>query len=555
MKKLFFSMTMVMLLFAACEDTLEDKTPNPPTVSLAYENGLYEVKVGKTITIAPKIEGAINPYCVWKMDGKIVSQDSIFEFSSKTVSSNPFTFEVYADNGDVVAPGIIEVLELAPPKITLTTDAEGYIQAYQGQDLEITPKVMHGDTATYLWTLLGEEVSTEATYLFGQEDLGDYPLTLLVKNEDGEDYISAIVKVNPAPVLAVIFPQDEISAAVGNKLVLAPSLAYATENTSYVWEVDGVDSSTASAMLAYTPESIGEHVIKLTATEGEMTATATITIQGVSATNYFRAATESSSNLCNTVFEFLPGPGQYVNEGYTCATQEQANAYALGRLKAGAYISLGAFGGYLTVGFDHSIENTSGADLAIKGNAFTNSSEPAVVWVMQDENGNGLPDETWYELKGSETGKSTTKQNFFISYLKPTGSRQNVTWIDAEGKTGTVDINAFHSQDSFFPNWITSASYTLYGTCLPSQVEDQSGNGTYYVNPDFDWGYADNVGSDYISTETQLELDNAIYPDGTSKALTHVDFVKIQVAINSKAGWLGELSTEVLAVRDMSMSK
>lgn len=218
-------------------------------------------------------------------------------------------------------------------------------------------------------------------------------------------------------------------------------------------------------------------------------------------------------------------------------------------------MSLGEFGGYITVGFDHSIENTAGADIAIKGNAFENWSEPAVVWVMQDENGNGLPDETWYELRGSETGKETTEQNFYVTYMKPTGSRQDVAWIDANGNTGTVDINGYHSQDSFYPNWVDAASYTLYGTYLPSQMEDQSGNGTYYVNPEFEWGYVDNMGSDYIGAETQLDIDNAMYPDGTSIQLEHVDFVKIQVAQNGKGGWLGEISTEVSGVRDMNMNE
>ena len=43
---------------------------------------------------------------------------------------------------------------------------------------------------------------------------------------------------------------------------------------------------------------------------------------------------------------------------------------------------------------------------AIQGNAFDSSNEPGIVWVMQDVNGNGLPDDEWYELRGSETGET-----------------------------------------------------------------------------------------------------------------------------------------------------
>lgn len=75
-------------------------------------------------------------------------------------------------------------------------------------------------------------------------------------------------------------------------------------------------------------------------------------------------------------------------------------------------MSLGAFGGYLVVGFDHSIENDGGYNIGVSGNSFDGSSEPGIVWVMQDENGDGLPNDTWYELKGSEYGKPETTQDY-----------------------------------------------------------------------------------------------------------------------------------------------
>ena len=71
-------------------------------------------------------------------------------------------------------------------------------------------------------------------------------------------------------------------------------------------------------------------------------------------------------------------------------------------------VSLGGWGGYITFGFDHPVENKDGYDLQILGNAFYmsgsteyGSSEPGIVLVSRDENGNGLPDDKWFELKGS----------------------------------------------------------------------------------------------------------------------------------------------------------
>ena len=73
-------------------------------------------------------------------------------------------------------------------------------------------------------------------------------------------------------------------------------------------------------------------------------------------------------------------------------------------------MSLGGFGGYVVVGFDQPVvndpRNPYGVDFTISGNAFEAAakgywSEPGAVMVMRDDNGNGLPDDTWYELAGS----------------------------------------------------------------------------------------------------------------------------------------------------------
>ena len=107
-----------------------------------------------------------------------------------------------------------------------------------------------------------------------------------------------------------------------------------------------------------------------------------------------------NSIYSNKVYEFVPAPGQFVNETNTAgfngeSTHEAACAYAQKRLDNEQYVSLGGWGGYIVVGFDHSIENKGGYDFSIKGNAFDSSNEPGIVWVMQDVNGDGLPNDEW----------------------------------------------------------------------------------------------------------------------------------------------------------------
>ena len=91
---------------------------------------------------------------------------------------------------------------------------------------------------------------------------------------------------------------------------------------------------------------------------------------------------------------------------------------------------MGGFGGYIVLGFPQSIPNVTGEyDFKIKGNAYYNSkigtgalggsAEPGIVFVSKDVNGNGKPDDEWYELKGSEYRQDTETRGYEITYHRP----------------------------------------------------------------------------------------------------------------------------------------
>lgn len=551
-KALSCILALASLAMASCQkdDAGGDAAPK---ISFANEEGIYQVKINRSITIEPIVTGAADPFYVWKLDGRVVGRGATYEFSSKTPGSYYMIFQVSAANGIVEKELRVDVLPLAPPTVVLPVTGD-CIESITGRETLITPTVENGGEATYQWLVEDEEVSTEPTYTFKKEQLGDYNISLIVTNEDGTGRADAIVRVKEVPEILVFFEGETLYAPTGRSVVVAPYLSYATASTTFEWKVDGVVQAGKNApIFSFTPSKACS--VTLSATEDGKTSTKSIAVKPVAAEGtYRRAATGSSSRAWNKVFEFLAAPGQFVNEGYDASTMAQANACAEQQLRGGAYVSLGAYGGYIVVGFDHSIANTAGADLAIKGNAFAGSSEPGIVWVMQDENGDGLPNDTWYELAGSETGKPETRQRYAVTYFKPTGARQNVRWTDNHGNSGTVDLNSYHNQSSYYPAWVNATSYTLRGTNLNSRTYDQSGNGTFWVNSEFDWGYADNFGKDYIDGETHLELDNAVYPDGTPVKLQYIDFVKVQGALQIMAGWLGENSTEVFGFRDMNLS-
>lgn len=294
-------------------------------------------------------------------------------------------------------------------------------------------------------------------------------------------------------------------------------------------------------------------------------------IEPDSPTDNRRPITNLSSAFQDMVYEYTPAPGQFINElktgGFTGeeTTPDAACAYALERLDQMRFVSLGAFGGYIVIGFDHSVVNLgTGYDFSIMGNAFNakrgSSNEPGIVWVMQDTNGNGKPDDTWYQLAGSEYDAPTTVHDYTVTYRRPAADRMPVEWVDSDGATGTIDyLPAYHNQASYYPAWITADSYTLSGTRLEPRSEYDEDTGEW-ANNAYPWGYADNVGSDCIDKgiedgEAQavgFKISNAVDASGKSVTLPYIDFVKVQTAVMAKCGRIGENSCEVLSFHDLN---
>lgn len=272
-----------------------------------------------------------------------------------------------------------------------------------------------------------------------------------------------------------------------------------------------------------------------------------------------RPAFGGCSAAATRVYDYTPAPGQFINDvamGELADMNEAAN-FAFERLEAGQFVSLGAFGGYLVVGFDHSIINTGGYDFAIRGNNFDGSNEPGIVWVMQDSNGNGRPDDMWFQLAGSETGRPTATENYTVTYYRPDGPQQPTRWTDNLGNEGTIQYNRFHSQDYYYPAWIKADSYTVSGTRLHARSELDDATG-YWRNDAYDYGYVDNSGTDMLDGDPYkptvgFRISNAIDARGDMVDLKYIDFVKVQSAVMASNPILGEVSTEVVAITDLSI--
>lgn len=273
--------------------------------------------------------------------------------------------------------------------------------------------------------------------------------------------------------------------------------------------------------------------------------------------------------LVDTVYEFMPAPGHQVN-GYTItgdfihagASMKEVCDSVMSHFKKRWSISLGGQGGYVVAGFKEKVENTQGEyELAIKGNPYSYQSEPGIIWVSMDENGDGLPNDTWYELAGSEYGTENETLDYAITYYKPTTPKTDIRWTDNQGGEGIIPyMEEWNKHDSYFQDWIPTNKnekgeeyYTYYGSRLKDTHTYENG---YTNEPPFDWGYADNAGKDYFRNEAidfngalgYYKISNAVRRDGSPANLPYINFIKVQTA---QTGWtpnLGEISTEVYGI-------
>lgn len=251
------------------------------------------------------------------------------------------------------------------------------------------------------------------------------------------------------------------------------------------------------------------------------------------------------SEYVTTLFAFVPAPGQFINKAPGNLISAQ------GLLGKKGMVSLGAWGGYVVYGFDHSVPNKDGNDIEVMGNALPEWSEPGIIYVMPDDNGNGKPDDTWYELAGSEFGKTdgTYVRDYEVTYFRPEAANKDVPWEDNKGNSGVVKKNSFHTQ-AYYPEWIVENKYTLKGSWLKTKIDPS--RPTYIVSLPYDWGYSDNKTE--ASGGGKVDISNAVDASRNKVELKAIDFIKIQTGVLGDGGWLGESSTEVAGVKDLHFS-
>jgi hypothetical protein len=336
---------------------------------------------------------------------------------------------------------------------------------------------------------------------------------------EGKFYTRPNVPLVLAPVRYLIGWNDDHSPASG---------------TAYSWSVTspsgGAYDTGAAAnkeTFAFKPSVAGTYTVKVKVTGRDFitggTTAKEASVQVVCGAGTVAPHREWKANSYGVRILRNFAPGQFTESG---------NGYGW---------SLGSIGGYAV--WDVKKHQ---ADYQINGNAFAGWNEHGVVWVQEDNNGNGLPDEMWYELTGGDDKNADLKplitRRYAIAYMKFGSGNGAVNeygqivgkaiyWADCRGRAGYIPYG-------WPAPWGVVGNKVTY-TCTLLRDTGSTDGYTGAIGDGGNSGYVDTTAS------PMFYVNNAIDTAGNSVTLTNVRFVKVHTAIFRYGGIFGEVSTEI----------
>jgi hypothetical protein len=333
---------------------------------------------------------------------------------------------------------------------------------------------------------------------------------------------------------------EQYTVPLGRSLVLAPILNLVTD-ASFSWQVSGgacTFSGQNSEFFTLTPEAVGDYTVTLRV-DGKAIPIGDEVHKTVTTTVVCSALPSPESAVEHPLFtgpikHFSPGQFTLRGTGYGW--------------------SLGSVLGYEIWRWRTTRETN---EFHIYGNAFAGWEEPGIVWVSCDENNNGLPDDTWYELKGSDDENDLYRSNITRRYAvnwfdteeEPIENEygqliEKLVWVDSKGRRAFMgggwpsDWGVSGSKVTFCGTMIRDSG-VIFGAMNPF-------NGG--ISRNVDWGYVDAgdlEGGTYANQNGKFFVSNAMQRDGSPADLPWIDFIKVQTAVFVYGTDVGEISTEI----------
>lgn len=291
------------------------------------------------------------------------------------------------------------------------------------------------------------------------------------------------------------------------------------------------------------------------------------------------------AQFATRVLDYSPAPGQFVQDpAFNNPSRALGPPIGGGTLSPDLtkLVSLGGFGGSITLGFDHQIlddpRNPRGLDAIVFGNAsFVNGhpnrrfAEAATIEISLDANNNSLADDPWFIIRAphlpSVPQAALASATWDDNIPDPTFAPAEPSWIPP-GRSGQWQTAAYSLPATFIgpvvqnPLGLTATTEAIWGladhtptlllgdTNADNIIDDPAASPAwFYTGPDDPFTVGITHGS---GGGDAFDIKWAVNPStGAPANLPAFDFIRITTAVNSIHATLGEISAEIGAVADV----
>ena len=220
----FIILSVMVVISSSCNIDEEITTALPPKIYLDSNSGVYTVKQGREVIIAPSYENAEGATYSWKIDGRLIGNDASLAFMREAVGEYYIMLTVTTSTGSDSEEMRVDVVELEIPTITIA--GSDNITIAVGSEVKLNASVRKTSLPTsFSWSVNDEVVGEELTYTFEADALGSYTVVATAANEDGAHSDTMTIEVvNPEDMPFVWeFDREAYHTVVGRKLRIAPS--------------------------------------------------------------------------------------------------------------------------------------------------------------------------------------------------------------------------------------------------------------------------------------------------------------------------------------------
>lgn len=297
-------------------------------------------------------------------------------------------------------------------------------------------------------------------------------------------------------------------------------------------------------------------------------------------------ATAQDVPFATRVMQYAPAPGQFVQDPQfndPCRALDAPTGGGTLAAQNTGLVTLGGFGGTITLGFDHRVmnhpKNPLGLDAIVFGNAVyvagnrnRRFAEAATIEISLDANGNGLADDAWYIVRGpqmaSPPAAAWASRTWDDNIGDPTFPPHEASWVPP-GRAGRWMTWGVELPTAVFgvpvvqnPLGLSATTEGIWGVAdyTPTLIlGDMDGDNQvddpaipphwFYTVPDDPFQVGITPGS---GGGDAFDIAWAVDPaTGAPANLPGFDFIRLTTAVDVVGPLFGEVSAEIDAVADV----